>query len=459
MPTPPANHHKTDTPPRPSNDPVARLLEAIRERSPPQLAVIVKSIQSYLPGKEPVIELTRDPSLLIRALVAGKELLLATRQLPPPNQPLVLVIRDGKLSLELQPNPPAAIRQSPLHQQLQQLAPFIQRPLLSSIGQLLEQYPQLQARQSSPLSQTAQQAVERLLNQLPTPARLSSPEAVRSQLANSGLQLESRMALLSIANTATTPAAPPSNTTTNISGDLKGLLLNALQALGSSAAGTSEGGRTLLQWLQQLSPAARAGTATPYDSAPRASTLPPFPQFASISGIRSDAPATSAELSVTSLALQLASAAARIQTQQIQSLIQQQAPSADPNAPINTWFYELPIRNGQQLDSIQLLIEQYAQRDKKKERADKELRWQINLAFEVAPLAPFQALLSLVDNRAAITLWADAPQTLQLLGAHLGELRSALTSAGLEVEELRCKRGLPPPRETRLERSLVDIHT
>ncbi|WP_426416779.1 flagellar hook-length control protein FliK [Aestuariirhabdus sp. LZHN29] len=451
----------------PSPNPVGNLLQAIKERSPPELVLTIKAIQSYLPGKEPVIELTRDPTLLVRALVAGKELLLATRQLPPPNQPLVLVAKEGVLSLQVQQSPAADSSRSQLLQQLQQLIPYSRRPLVEYIRQLASLSPPSTAPPATPAlhSRETLQALHTLAQQLPTPASLSTPLSVREQLQRSGLHLEGLLAQQSPRGSSPSPSntvnpqGPPAGAASASAPDLKAALLTTLQTVAASGTGAPKGNPPLLQLLALLMPAAKpvASSGTPYGGEHLPLTPPHFPQFTTATP-STDARITSNESSPQQLMLHLATALARLQTQQILSLVQQQTAGADPGAPLNSWLYELPVRNEQQLDSIQLLIEQYAHQEKKK-RSEQSYRWQINLAFEIAPLAPFQALISLIDNRAAITLWADAPQTLQMLGNEIGGLHTALTAAGLEVEELRCKRGLPIPRETRLARSLVDIHT
>ncbi|MCL6415540.1 flagellar hook-length control protein FliK [Aestuariirhabdus sp. Z084] len=446
---------------KPATDPLGRLLDTISQRSPPQIAVTIKAIQSFVPSKEPVIELVRDPTLLVRALVAGKELLLATRQLPPVNQPLLLVANGNTLSLQPQPGTSTDQVRSELLQQLQQLTPFSRRPLIESIRQLVSA-PTAPPATSNGLNQQTLQALQSLLDRLPTPSSFSSPTTVREQLLNSGLHLEQR--LLQLPGTA-----PVTNGKTTLPGqsilptqvaDLKALLLTTLQSVATNVSGLPSTSQPLLQLLQSLLPSAQAGAgqSTAYSSESPPPPPPSFPQFAQAL-LPAEGRAGSSEISSQQLMLQLATALARIQTQQVLSGLQQQGLSADPNGPLNSWLYELPVRNEHQVDSIQLLIEQYADKEKKKQRGEPGYRWQINLAFEIAPLAPFQALLSLIDNRASIAVWADEAKTLQLLSQHIGSLRGALVGAGVEVEELRCKRGLPVPQKTRLDRSLVDIHT
>ena len=130
---------------------------------------------------------------------------------------------------------------------------------------------------------------------------------------------------------------------------------------------------------------------------------------------------------------------ARILTQQLHNL------SHDPQRPL--WLLELPVRHENGVDVFDLRIrreteEQHAAR----ERA--QHTWTVMLAFDLQGLGPVRAQVNLVQDQISTFWWANQANTVELFHQHLDQLQHRITSAGLKVNKLQCKQGIPDTAQT-----------
>ena len=117
---------------------------------------------------------------------------------------------------------------------------------------------------------------------------------------------------------------------------------------------------------------------------------------------------------------------------------------------------ELPMRDHRDIVPLQIKLQREDQpKRQEKERGDP--LWEIELAFDVAPLGPLQVQAQLTRGTLSSQLWAERSATAQLVAKELAHLRERLQAAGLSVGELSCRQGTPPQGpSTTLEQRFVD---
>jgi len=237
-------------------------------------------------------------------------------------------------------------------------------------------------------------------------------------------------------NTATSPADKPS-------ADLK---LGLLQLLGAIQQITKTGSSTPLQ-----TPLSQTSTQASSQPLPQPFTPPPLrgktpqaqPQAkANLAGL------SNLPLLLLELGKQVESSLARTQLHQAASL-----PTGE-QSPVNLAF-ELPIRNNQQIDIFDIIIN-----EEEKNNPDEEdnKQWSISLAFNLKGLGPVHAKLRMIDNKVSTTFWAESTETTQLFNKNLENLRQRYHHAGLESSELCCYPGTPPATTSSLPHIVLDIN-
>lgn len=143
----------------------------------------------------------------------------------------------------------------------------------------------------------------------------------------------------------------------------------------------------------------------------------------------------------------------RIQHHQFQSLGQTQS-FADGSTQ-TVWQLEIPLRDGQQFNHVQVRI----QRDEQPASAktpEPIPQWEVRLAFNLDHLGALQAIAKLYKGKVTSEFWADKPATVTLLGSELTRLRDQLLAKGIEVGELKCRQGTPPEPRQAVHQRWVD---
>jgi hypothetical protein len=138
-------------------------------------------------------------------------------------------------------------------------------------------------------------------------------------------------------------------------------------------------------------------------------------------------------------------AIARIQTHQLASL-----PQEDPSRQV--WQFELPIRNGEDVDLFHIRIG----REETARRSDEETVWSLTLHMNLASLGPMRVQLRLQGENLSTLIWSEQPRTNSLVQSQLKALRAAYEARGLIVKQLEAQVGVVgEPERIPLDTSLL----
>lgn len=324
-------------------------------------------------------------------------------------------------------------------------------PLLSSLERIVQQ----PAAGATPLPASLQTAAHQVLQQIASLQQLMTPAGVEQAVQRSGVFLEPNLAQLAgllkgaiAEGTASHPTAPA---------PALGKLLAALSSLPASPAVPPLPGADLKAALihfavsvQQLSPSVIKELALPFSPWKQntaASSAHSFPLPTRIVQAMTDAPDLGALLRLTAALL------SRIQHHQLQSLGQSQTFSDGSSQTV--WQLEIPLRDGQQFNHVQVRIQRDDQPASER-TAEQQPLWEVRLAFNLDHLGALQAIAKLYKGRVSSEFWADQPQTLSLLNGELRQLRDRLLAKGLDVGELSCHQGRPPEPNRALQQRWID---
>ncbi len=139
---------------------------------------------------------------------------------------------------------------------------------------------------------------------------------------------------------------------------------------------------------------------------------------------------------------------ARVHLNQLSSL-----PTDDNSRQV--WQFEIPIRHHNQVDSFLIRLEQEQANNTGSETKP---IWYVTLSFNIDPLGPVKAKISLRDNEVSTLFLAERPESAELLNRRISELRQAYSDSGLSVGKLLARRGntTPEPPATPHSSPLLD---
>nr|WP_319527591.1 flagellar hook-length control protein FliK [Pseudomonas laurentiana] len=282
--------------------------------------------------------------------------------------------------------------------------------------------------------------VDALLASLPDVRQLSDAKGLAQAMNNSGLFLEAKLL-----------NGLPNSLAPDLKAQVVRLIAQVLQGLPSSTPfNPATAATTLSQTMpgmlrNALGMLGQVGARTTPSSFPLPSRL-----LQSLEG----------EGDLEHLLRLAAGAVSRLQSHQLASL-EQTGSTADGTLQ-TTWQLEVPLRTGQEFMPLQVKLQREEtpeqQADPEREKRDPlEMRWKIELSFDLSPLGPLQVQAQLAQGCLSSQLWAELPGTARLIESQLNDLRARLLARGLSVGELNCHHGTPPqgPR-TRLEQRWVD---
>ena len=303
------------------------------------------------------------------------------------------------------------------------------------------------ATQLPPLPSPVLMIIKQLYNNLPTKEKLTNATEIKQGMLNSGIFMENKLKKIArpeakerSSQTMQQSLSAPSNST-QAGADLKSTLLrllNVIQSVKRTTPTQTAQGQPVLQ--SQIT-----NTALPF-TPPTLRGSPPQPQ----QRMEANLPAALGNLQLLLLELGKQSEAtlARTQLHQVASM-----PGGEQTS--QSMAFELPIRNNQQIDVFDIVIEQ----EKQHEHDDEEHNhaWSINLAFDLDGLGPLHARLKLVDNKVSSLFWAEREETTALLNQHIANLSERYRQAGLEATELHCFSGTPPNTSTAMPHIVLDV--
>lgn len=284
-----------------------------------------------------------------------------------------------------------------------------------------------------PLPVPIESIVKQIYRQLPTANSAGNAQRLKQGVANSGIFLENKLS---------------KDTPDKTSDTLRRGLQQTSQVVERPATATGNDLKAgLLRLLSAIQQATRVappqGALMQPGGAPANLQPPPFTPPT----LRGQPPQVQHKIEATvqqlgtlqSLLLELGrqteAALARTQLHQAASL-----PGGEQTP--NSWTFELPLRNGQQIDLFDIVIEE----EKAHEQDDGQggHPWSITLAFDLDGLGPVYAKLRLIRDKVSTLFWAERAETTRLFNRHLNELSQRYREAGLEADELRCFQGTPP---------------
>lgn len=485
-----------------------QLLAATRQQMGSSLLSTPLSGQQQTPAQTAVAQLNQ-----VDLRIAEQKLSVLTPLLVKAGDRIAVTLTPAG-ELKLQPNTQTTqpLRNTDLLTNALREALPLQRPA----AELLQQLKQITSNPvltQALLSNDLRNPVQQLLNQALSANRVTSPDALRQTLNNSGIQFERKLH-----QQAPAAQSNPTSATSAITQDLKGQLLNLKQQLETHSAvanavaasakspanSTSatpppttpthpaqtvtynpEGrlldnsGRTAAQPPATPIPLAKdaptvatpATGVTPQTSAPAlnphmASTLPAFTNavinlFAG--GVKQagefDVKQLRTQLTVL-LHRQLLQTLASITSKQATSLSRQQVAS-DTGTPLLHWNMELPLRMGEHVIPLYLTIEEkeHHEPDKKTQNTEKVRRWEVRMSFELPEEGNLHAHIRVINDNVSASLWAEQASLLAKAKEQITSLRSRLERSGVVVDNLDCQQGTPPTQATSLGYALVDIKT
>ena len=331
-----------------------------------------------------------------------------------------------------QPQSAAPLQQTSHAQQVQQVQAVATARVQAASAQtgLAPLFSNLEAALNQPnrprLEPSVEAAARQLLGLKTSSETLSEPGRLQGALRASGPYLEATLAR---------GQPPPED-------DLKGALLalrNVLKnVLGETAAKVPATGG-------QPHPPPEQGS-NPQAQRPVPPTLP--------------AGADASEI-LRQLASDADGALARVRLLQIASLPDADgAPRQDgaPETQPRVWQMELPIGNGRETSVMAIRIE----RDRRARKGERDGPvWRVRLALELEDAGAVSAAIAYAPPQVSVALWAEQPETSQILKDNAGLLDDALRAAELDVDGIDVQTGhAPDVKRTRKPQSaggLLDL--
>ncbi len=304
--------------------------------------------------------------------------------------------------------------------------------------------------EANALPARVREALARLSASIADRRDLLDPDVLRDTVRRSGVQLEHAVRQLA--------RAPAHASTTRVDYDLKGALQRLVQALQDSvpAAGRLAGaspkvvianGRPVATAAAASPSAAASAAASATPPAPGAREVPPpLLQLPLQPQARAPTAAASQTAALASSMLAHAQAAlARIEIMQLQ---------AHPQASSHACMIEIPVRGDDGFDVLQIRIDEDAN-EAAGAGSPRAANWTLEFTLDLRGLGPVQGQLRLRGVRVGVDLWARHEAAIRALDEQNTVLPRILQTLGLQLTQLRTRRGMPS-RRTDFGRTLLD---
>jgi hypothetical protein len=315
--------------------------------------------------------------------------------------------------------------------------------------------------QQSDIPAPVSQIVKHIINKAITPDEITNLKSFKQALLNSGAfserQLVSQSSHLNddfkinitkLMETLTTLISISSKT------DTKALssLLNRLPAQVTTALLTS--GRSPQQLLSVL---LSSSAATPQETVPPSTNLD-AKQAMSLAqqlGMSLNKQVQTNLVLLQTLLKETEQVHRKIQLNQIGMLKEPELSQTQQTS----WLVDLPIKEKNQLDLVQLKIEQERRKQSKAEEQDDI--WNVELRLDTQNLGPVMANVKLNHSIVTIELCAQRQESAQLLADNLPLLHHELKKLDISIQSLECRCGAVPERSlaevTVMTSSILDI--
>jgi hypothetical protein len=319
------------------------------------------------------------------------------------------------------------------------------------------------------LPEPVRQATERLLALQPTLDETTSADMIREALGRSGLFLEARLSAAVDSDMSGRPGATPGLAAGSTGAeplasappdDFKAALIVLRNVLKVWLAADTKGTGPMAAALKPVSvpvglrvapPLAPEGVARPDDlRLPGAAAPPPPYRGAPPAAQPAAAPSISPSMmphEIGKVLLRETDAALARQTLLQAASLPDQA-GASPRAHDAAgprWNFEVPFATPQGSAVAQFEI---ARDGHHTPAPGMKPAWRARFSLDVEPIGPVHAQIALTGTRAAVTLWAERPDTSARLRDSAPQLTDALRQAELEPGDVLVRVGSPPrPRE------------
>ena len=107
---------------------------------------------------------------------------------------------------------------------------------------------------------------------------------------------------------------------------------------------------------------------------------------------------------------------------------------SQPGRPV--WLFELPVKDGQDIDLFKIRINQD---ETSASQAEAKKTWSVTLEFDFAGLGRVKSQIKLQDNFISALFFSEQPRTLALFNENFELLRNRLSYNGLNVGPLESK--------------------
>lgn len=450
-----------------------------------------------------VVKLLAEQRLLVRpTLINSRQSDVATQQqiarLPAQIDIDISALKQTflpgeRLSLEVLREQPLAVRLQTSSQTRAELIQQYQRDVLPQLPRTSANLNNLlPLKSAAALSEPVRQAISQVVDGLAGRQGIQHAEGLKQAVSNSGLFLESHLKqagkqatiqqdlkanLLQLGQTLKTALAQPNQARVLDSPDLMQKLptevqqalrqlLNPPQQMRSLPAQVppalaSQGQTPMQLLLSLLAGLSAAKVSAPPNTGPLGTASQPV-----VTGVQSYIQSQETISSPTQMAAramewqllrdllrEVESATSRIHFNQLASL-------RDPDNPnnVNVWLFDLPVKDKQQLDMLQLRLEQHSPEFS----SDEEAIWQVQLNLETQNLGPLQAKISLHQQDVKVVLLAERGDSASVLSRHIDDLNQRLVQVGVNVSHLSCRQGAISPLTTDIEdavshHNLLDI--
>ncbi len=130
-----------------------------------------------------------------------------------------------------------------------------------------------------------------------------------------------------------------------------------------------------------------------------------------------------------------------------------------PSGPTASWVFDLPIKERQNIDFIQLQIEQH----KGKQEDQQDDIWNMTLRLDTQNIGPIQATVTMQYENIKIIFRAENAEAAALLEQNLAQLHQAMVKHGLTISHVSCVCGKVAERvltehiSEQKSRGIVDI--
>ncbi|MDC9725902.1 MAG: flagellar hook-length control protein FliK [Gammaproteobacteria bacterium] len=106
---------------------------------------------------------------------------------------------------------------------------------------------------------------------------------------------------------------------------------------------------------------------------------------------------------------------------------------AEPSSTVASWLFDIPIKDKQTLDLLQVQIDQHKQTSE-----DDDDTWNVKLRLDTQNLGPVQATVTLQNDDVKVIIRAERQESANLLADNLVLLNEAMAKLGVSISHSSC---------------------